>query len=89
MKSTFSEYVRRVRRTEFLKPLRVSVRARFGARHTRQVANHLNDKVNEPKQLIVHAKALVMVTVNLESEQLSQGQVQVVHDVARGDSVTI
>ena len=56
---------------------------------SRQVANHSNDKVNEPKQLIVYPKALVRVTVNLESEQLSQGQVDVVHEVPTGDSVTI
>ena len=56
---------------------------------SRQVANYLNDKVNEPKQLIVYPKALVRVTVNLESEQLSQGQVGVVHEVPTGDSVTI
>ena len=56
---------------------------------SRQVANHLNDKLNEPKQLIVYPKALVRVTVNLESEQLSQGHVGVVHDVPTGDSVTL
>ena len=28
---------------------------------SRQVANHLNDKVNEPKQLIVYPKALVRI----------------------------
>ena len=54
-----------------------------------QVSNHLNDKVNEPKKLIVYKKALVRVTVNLESEQLSQGQVGVVHEVPTGDSVTV
>ena len=56
---------------------------------SRQVGNYLSDKVNEPKQLVVYHKALVRVTVNLESEQLSQGQVGVVHDVPTGDSVTI
>ena len=56
---------------------------------SRQVSNHLSDKVNEPKQLIVYSKALVRVTVNLEAEQLSQGQVGVVHEVPTGDSVTI
>ena len=54
-----------------------------------QVSNYLNDKVNEPKQLIIYPKALVRVTVNLESEQLSQGQVGVVHEVPTGDSVTV
>ena len=53
------------------------------------VSSHLNDKVNEPKQLIVYPKALVRVTVNLESEQLSQGQVGVIHEVPTGDVVTI
>ena len=53
------------------------------------VSSHLNDKVNEPKQLIVYPKALVRVTVNLESEQLSQGQVGVIHEVPTGDAVTI
>ena len=56
---------------------------------SRQVSNHLSDKVNELKQLIVYSKALVRVTVNLEAEQLSQGQVGVVHEVPTGDSVTI
>ena len=56
---------------------------------SRQVSNHLSDKVNEPKELIVYSKALVRVTVNLEAEQLSQGQVGVVHEVPTGDSVTI
>ena len=54
-----------------------------------QVSNHLNDKVNEPKRLIIYKKAIVRVTVNLESEQLSQGQVGVVHEVPTGDSVTV
>ena len=57
--------------------------------NSRQVSNHLSDKVNESKQLIVYSKALVRVTVNLEAEQLSQGQVGVVHEVPTGDSVTI
>ena len=56
---------------------------------SRQVTSHLNDKVNEPKHLIVYPKALVRITVNLEAEQLSQGQVGVVHEVPTGDSVTI
>ena len=56
---------------------------------SRQVGNHLSDKVNEPKHLIVYSKALVRVTVNMESEQLSQGQVGVVHEVPTGDSVTV
>ena len=54
-----------------------------------QVTNHLNKEVNEPKQLIVYPKALLRVTVNMESEQLSQGQVGVVHEVPTGDSVTL
>ena len=49
----------------------------------------MNDKVNERKQLIIYPKALVRVTVNLESEQLSQGQAGVVHEVPTGDSVTV
>ena len=56
---------------------------------SRQVRNHLSDKVNEPEELIVYTKALMRVTVNLEAEQLSQGQVGVVQDVPTGDSVTI
>ena len=56
---------------------------------SRQASNHLSDKINEPKQLIVYSKAPVRVTVNLEAEQLSQGQVGVVHEVPTGDSVTI
>ena len=54
-----------------------------------QVSNYLSDKVNEPQKLMIYSKALVRVTVNLESEQLSQGQVGVVHEVPTGDSVTI
>ena len=57
--------------------------------NSRQVSNYLSDKVNEPEKLIIYKKALVRVTVNLESEQLSQGQVGVVHEVPTGDSVTI
>ena len=53
------------------------------------VSSHLNDKVNEPKQLILYPKALVRVTVNLESQRLSQGQVGVIHEVPSGDAVTI
>ena len=56
---------------------------------SRQVSNHLSDKVNEPEQLIVYSKALERVTVNLEAEQLSRGQVGVAHEVPTGDSVTI
>ena len=56
---------------------------------SRQVSNHLSEKVNEPKNLIVYSKALLRVTVNLEAAQLSQGQVGVVHEVPTGDSVTV
>ena len=52
---------------------------------SRQVSSYLSDKVNEPKRLIVNSKALV----NLEAEQLSQGQVGVVHEVPSDDSVTV
>ena len=54
-----------------------------------QVSNYLSDKVNESQKLIIYKEALVRVTVNLESEQLSQRQVGVVHEVPTGDSVTI
>ena len=56
---------------------------------SRQVSSYLSDKVNDPKRLILYSKALVRVTVNLEAEQLSQGQVGVVHEVPSGDSVTV
>ena len=45
--------------------------------------------MNEEKQLIIHPKALLRVTVNLESEQLSRGQLGVVHEVPSGDSVAV
>ena len=54
--------------------------------YSRHICNNLNDKVNVPKQLIVYPKALLIVTVNLEAEGLSQGQVGVVHEVPTGDS---
>ena len=56
---------------------------------SRQVGSYLSDKVNEPKRFIVYSKALVRVTVNVEDEQLSQGQVGVVHEVPSGDSDTV
>ena len=56
---------------------------------SRQVSNHLSNKVNEPKELIVYPKASVWVTVNLEAEQLSHGQVGVFQKVPTGYSVSI
>ena len=54
-----------------------------------QLSSYLNDKVIEPQQLTIYPKALVTVALNLEPEQLPQGQVGVVHEVPTGDSVTV
>ena len=91
LKVTSSEYVIRElllksskQRTKFV--CKSSVWNETNSSH---VSSHLNETVNEPKQLIVYPKALVRVTVNLESEQLYQGQVGVIHEVPTGDAVTI
>ena len=52
----------------------------------RHVCNYLNDKISEPKQLIVYQKPWMRVTVNLEAELLYLGHVGLIHEIPTGDS---